>query len=211
MKTRFYSLIAFLFIAIIFTSCGDNKKDESSDETADTKTSDGITYYYTVTGEGLTGSMKVARKGEDKFFWERKLSSEGVDVVLTVISDGKNVYVISDLAGEKAAYKSNMENYNSSIDKAGQVCVINPGRNIGNFEKVGTTKVLGDDCTVYQVPDGTKFTVSDDGKVVYGIKLDDVFDVTFTNNQTVPPPNDSLFEVPTDVEFEETDDIISKF
>lgn len=211
MKPTINSFIALLFFAILFTACGKDNKNEASGETTETKTSDGITYYYTVTGEGLTGSMKVARKGDDKFYWERKLSSEGVDVVLTVISDGKYVYVMSDMAGEKAAYKSSMDNYNNSIDKAGQICVINPGRNSGNYDKIGTTKILGDDCTIFQVTDGTKFTVSDDGKTVYGIKLDDVFDVTFTNNQTVPPPDDKLFEVPADIEFEETDDIISKF
>lgn len=212
MKSKFYlfsTLIFILSFSFIISSCG--KKDETETSTTETKDGDGITYYYNVTGEQLTGSMKVSRKGDDKFFWERKLASEGVEMVMTVISDNKDVYVISDFNGEKKGYKSTMDNYNSSIDKAGQVCIINPGRNIGNFEKVGTTKILNEDCTIYQVPDGTKFIVSDNGKTVYGITLDEMFDVKFTNNQTVPPPSDELFAIPADVEFEVTDDIISKF
>lgn len=209
-KIHFLTILTFILsLSIVFSSCG--KKDETETATEETEEkADGITYYYTMTGEGIEGSMKIARKGED-IFWERKITAEDITMNLIVISDGKEVYVINDVNGEKTGYKSSMADYNNSIDKAEQICVINPGRTTGKFEKVGTTTVLGEDCTIYEIPDGTRFTVSDDGKTVYEVSMEGLYSVKFTNNQTVPPPSDDLFKVPTDITFEETDDILSKF
>lgn len=205
------SLILLLAFLILLGGCskqegaGTNEKETKKTET----TSDGkknlelgenssINIVYSLS-ESQDMTLELFTKGK-KAKSEVKGNSKGVPMNAVAYFPGDGyVYSVVELAGQKVGFKMKATEIDNS-DKDFSSFILKAREQFKDYEKDGTGEVLGYECNIYKDKDGNKYYIYKDFLLMKfeGVKGS----ITATKVNTDANFEDSMFEIPKDVDFD---------
>lgn len=214
------SFIVILFMSLVtLTSCGkkdstesagdnkessENKSNESSDDGGDIDMSSGeFVIEYEMEGPEVKGTMTLYRKGEDfKTVMNGDFGgmSGGSSMALY---EGGYVYTVMDMGGKKTGIKLKVDDYKKDKDNFDMKDI---EKQLDKYKMIGTETILGKECEIYDTGEGTTMSIYDK-KAVLRVKSKDMT-MTATKMDTSPDLSASEFDVPTDVEFMDMDEMM---
>jgi len=213
-------LIVILFMSLItLTSCGkkdstetagdnkestENKSNESSDDGGDIDMSSGeFVIEYQMEGPEVKGTMTLYKMGED-FKTEMKGDFGGMSGGTSMaLYDGDYVYTVMEMGGKKTGIKLKVDEFKKDKDNFDMKDI---EEQLDKYKMIGTETILGKICEIYDTGDGTTMSIYD-RKAVLRVKSKDMT-MTATKMNTSPDLSSSDFDVPSDVEFMDMDEMM---
>ena len=142
MKRIIFNLFSLIFLAFVLTSCGKSDKPSTTDtapdkdkktETSSTTTTSGPgngTYHvmYEMSGKTMTGTIDTYVKA-GKFRQTMNGDVVGKKMTSNTYGDGKFVYMVSEIMGQKIGIKTDASKYKKQTDNSGQAKI-----DYGQFE-----------------------------------------------------------------------------
>jgi hypothetical protein len=203
-----YSTLFFvcLFLLVLLNSCG--KKESSKTETGDVgefSADKPFHVIYEIKGN-VTGTIDAIYSLK-KSRTISNMDMKGQKITSTTYTDGQMVYMVSEIGGMKMGTKMDVKKYSEqSGKKEGQYDISSFKERLKEYDKVGTEKILGRKCDIYQSKDG-KFKMS-----IYKEALPLKFDFgtmafTATKIETDVKVSDDTFNPPQDVKYVEMDEM----
>lgn len=209
---------AFIFFIMILSfNCGKKEeqnvtKQEKTDQTPESSgnkvTSEsnfsGEDFHIKYKTEGIIdGTMDIIKSG-NKFKQKMDVDVKGIKSKTDVFVLENEVYTVTDLAGMKTGFKTDLAEYN----KKKQI-----GENFSDFrdlknylkdkKKTGEEEIIGYKCDVIETDQGISLSVYDN-KYVLKIKGPQ-FTATATALEKNPKVSSDEFEIPKDVDFSKKD------
>ena len=207
------SSVLLLIIALFVFACGkkdstdtttSNKEGKTTTENKETPSSDdgeGVQISYKMTGP-VEGTMTMYREGKN-FRTDMKQSVMGQSMENTMYSDGDYMYMLINMMGQKQAMKMKMDQSAAGKPNSpNDIDYYNLEKNLDKYEKVGSEKVLGKDCDIYKISEGTTISVHDKQYAMKITSGEMVIEATEFKETDVP---DDVLKIPTNVEFKEMD------
>jgi len=203
-------LTLLLAVLLLIGGCGKkegagtNEKDKSTTEntSGDKKNlelgeNSSINIVYSLS-ESPDMTLELFTKGK-KARSEVKGSSKGVPMNAVAYFPGDGfVYSVVELAGQKIGMKMKANELDSEKDFSS--FILKAREQFKDYEKGGTGEVLGYECNIFKDKDGNKYYMYKDFLLMKfeGVKGS----ITATKVNTDAKFEDSIFEVPKDVDFD---------
>ena len=195
------------------TSSGDKESTENSkseDEGNDGSSSGDIDMStgkfmieYAMEGPKMSGTMTLYRMGENfKTIMEGNFGGmEGGESV--ALYKDPYVYSVTNIGGKKTGIKMKVDEYKKDEKNFDMKDI---EEQLDKYKKIGTEEILGKECEIYDMGNGSTISVYDK-KAVLRMKSKEMT-ITATKMNDGSGISASDFDVPTDVEFIDMEDMM---
>jgi hypothetical protein len=211
-KNKLISLnlfLALLLSSLIMFNCGkkdkstingdSEKKEESKTETITESTP--IHYEMEATGE-MKGTWDVWAKGKKAYVkMNYEVAGQNMKSEMWMVDD--MMYSVTDLAGKKMGMKMNPKEWAKENEQKKDFNPMSFKDGCKDCEKIGEEEVIGKKCDIYQDKNGIKYSVYE-GKIPLKIVMPKMT-LQAKKLEVDTKIDDSMFELPKDVEFIEMD------
>lgn len=204
--------VSILLIFVISLNCGKKeeqtvtqekpKQTSESSDNAGTSGSNisGEDFHIKFKTEGIiVGTMDIIKSG-DKFKQKMDVDVKGIKSTTDVFVLENEVYTVTDIAGMKTGFKTDLSEYNQRKQKSENFTDFRDLKNyLKDKKKTGEEEILGYKCDIIETDKGISLSVYDN-KYVLKIKGPQ-FIATATALEKNPSVSADEFEVPKDVDF----------
>ena len=157
----------------------------------------------------INGTMDIIKSG-DKFKQKMNVDVKGIKSVTDVFVLENEVYTVTDIAGMKTGFKTDLSEYNQRKQKSENFTDFRDLKSyLKDKKKTGEEEILGYKCDVIETDKGISLSVYEDK---YVLKISGPqFTATATALEKNPTVSAAEFEVPKDVDFSKKgSDVMSK-
>jgi len=206
---KLFILIPFIFIGLIFSSCGkkddktagDTKTDEKKTEIKDIQVSENTAFH--ITYEANSKDKDKDKGMSYEFYMKGKqvktvmhMNQKDIKTAEGYFKDGI-MYVVMEMNGNKMGMKMDTKTMKGKSEYGSEL--ITAKDRLKDLEKAGTGDVIGYKCDIYKSKDGVTYYFYKD---MVPLKVESVHGVTVaTKFEPDAKFDDKLFDLPKDVTF----------